>query len=115
MSEPPTQSSGLTRLAIERPVSVAAAVLLTLFFGVLAVRGLPIQLTPDISQPTVTISTLWPGASPLEVEAEILEPQEEVLERVAGLLTMESTANANQGEITLEFEVGTDLDQALVR
>jgi hydrophobic/amphiphilic exporter-1 (mainly G- bacteria), HAE1 family len=115
MSDTGDNSSGLIRLAIERPVSVAAAVLLTLFFGLLAVVDLPIQLTPDITQPTVTVSTLWPGASPLEVEAEILEPQEEVLERVAGLLEMESTATSNQGEITLEFEVGTDLDQALVR
>ncbi len=115
MSSANEELVGLVGLAIRRPVSVTAAVLLTLFFGALAVVGLPIQLTPDITQPTITVSTFWPGAAPLEVEAEILEEQEEVLERVQGLQRMESIARSNEAEITLEFEVGTDLEQALVR
>ncbi len=115
MTDRDQELRGLVGVAIRRPVSVTAAVLLTLFFGALAVVGLPIQLTPDITQPTITVSTQWPGASPLEIEAEILEEQEEVLEGVPGLERMESVARSNQAEITLEFAVGTDLEQALVR
>lgn len=112
MSDAP---GGLLAAAIARPVTVAAAVLLTVLFGVLAVVDLPIQLTPDVTTPTVTVSTRWPGASPVEVETELLDEQEEVLKRVQGLTRMESTASLNTGQITLEFEVGTNLEQALVR
>ncbi len=107
--------SGLISRAIARPVSVAAILILAVFFGVLSIFRLPIQLTPDITQPTIAVTTLWPGAAPIEVESELLEPQEEVLKRVPGLLTMESVARSSSGEITLEFKVGTNLEQALVR
>ncbi len=107
--------TGLLAAAIRRPVSVVSVVLLVLFFGIVSVLELPIQLTPDIARPTITVSTVWPGAAPVEVESEVVEPQEEVLKRVAGLTDMESTSRLGQGEITLEFQVGTDMDQALVR
>lgn len=107
--------SGILSKAISRPVSVVSTMILVLFFGGLAVFQLPIQLTPDIARPTINVATVWPGASPVEVESEILEQQEDVLKRVTGLLEMESTARLGRGEISLEFEVGTDIDQALVR
>ncbi len=117
MSEGPQPSvpGGLLAAAIQRPVSVAAGVLLVIFFGVLALADLPIQLTPDVEIPTINVRTTWPGASPVEVESELLDPQEEVLKRVQGVQRMESTANVNRGEIKLEMAVGTSLDQALVR
>ena len=65
--------------------------------------------------PSVTVTTRWPGSSPAEVEAELLEDQEEALKSVVGLVRMESEAKPDQAQITLEFEVGTDLDVALVR
>lgn len=89
--------------------------ILVSFFGALSVFRLPIQLTPDVTLPTISVETSWPGASPVEVEAEILEEQEEVLKRIQGLELMESTARLGAGEIQLEFSIGTDLDQALVR
>jgi len=109
------QEQGLLARAIARPVTVIALLLLVTFFGVFSVFDLPIQLTPDISAPTITVKTDWPGASPIEVEAEILEEQEEGLKRVAGLETMESTARLGSGDIELECSVGTNLEQALVR
>ena len=57
----------MIKTAIERPVGVLVGVLLVLLFGALSISGLPIQLTPDVSQPTITITTVWPGAAPLEV------------------------------------------------
>ncbi|MEZ4458971.1 MAG: efflux RND transporter permease subunit [bacterium] len=106
---------GLLAVAIRRPVSVVSVVLLVLFFGALSVFQLPVQLTPDIAAPTITVTTTWPGAAPVEVESEVIEPQEEVLKRVPGLTDMESTSTLGRGEITLEFQVGSDMDQALVR
>ena len=114
---PPTeeQPSGLSWIAIQRPISVVVGIVLVVLFGALSVVDLPIQLTPDIATPTISINTVWPGAAPVEVESEILEPQEEVLKNVQGLTRMESSASMNSGSITLEFEVDTVIEEALVR
>jgi HAE1 family hydrophobic/amphiphilic exporter-1 len=105
----------MIRVAIQRPVGVLVCVLLVVIFGLLSLRGVPIQLTPDIEVPTLTVQTDWPGAAPVEVEREILVPQEEVLKSVQGLRKMTGEAAQDRGTITLELEVGTDLDEALVR
>ncbi|MCA9538767.1 MAG: efflux RND transporter permease subunit [Myxococcales bacterium] len=107
--------SGVIGWAIRRPVTVTVGVILVVLFGVLSVLGLPIQLTPDITVPTITVSTNWPGATPTELEAEILEEQEEALKSLPGLVKMSSEARQGQSTITLELEVGSDLEEALVR
>jgi HAE1 family hydrophobic/amphiphilic exporter-1 len=109
------RAQGLLALAIERPVTVTVGVILVVMFGLLSLVGLPIQLTPDISRPTIDISTRWPGAAPSEVETEILEAQEQTLKGLAGLVKMTSNASPDLGRITLEFNVGTNIDDALVR
>ena len=60
-------------------IATLAPLLVVVLFGALSVLDLPIQLTPDISIPTLTVRTSWPGASPTEIESEILEPQEDAL------------------------------------
>jgi hydrophobic/amphiphilic exporter-1 (mainly G- bacteria), HAE1 family len=106
---------GLLATIIARPVTVSVGLILVILAGLMSVAGLPIQLTPDVSTPSITVTTVWPGSSPAEVEAEILEAQEEALKSVVGLENMESEARPDQAQITLEFKVGTDLDVALVR
>lgn len=115
MSEPEPASNSLLATIIGRPVTVSVGLILVILAGLLSLAGLPIQLTPDVMIPSVTVSTRWPGSSPAEVEAELLEDQEEALKSVVGLVRMESEAKPDQAQITLEFEVGTDLDVALVR
>ncbi|MFT5354722.1 MAG: HAE1 family hydrophobic/amphiphilic exporter-1 [Polyangiales bacterium] len=109
------REGGLLKLAISRPVSVAVGVILVVLFGVRALNDLPIQLTPDLSIPRLTVRTSWPGASPEDIEREILVPQENALKRLTGLVEMTSSANANAGSLTLELELGTDINEALVR
>ncbi|MFT4979515.1 MAG: HAE1 family hydrophobic/amphiphilic exporter-1, partial [Myxococcota bacterium] len=106
---------GLIGLAIQRPVGVIVGLLLVMLFGALSLGGLPIQLTPDIAIPTLEVSTDWPGASPSEVEREILLDQEEALKNVAGLERMITAASEGRATVTLEFAVGTVIDEALVR
>jgi len=60
------------RLAIERPIAVIAAVLMAVLFGVVALTQIPIQLTPDVRKPLITIQTIWGGAAPAEIEREIV-------------------------------------------
>lgn len=106
---------GPVGFGIRRPVTVLVGVILTVMFGVLALDRLPIQLTPDIAVPTLSVQTTWPGASPQEVESEILEPQEQALKSLTGLVRMESEARLERGSVTLELEVGTSIEESLVR
>jgi hydrophobic/amphiphilic exporter-1 (mainly G- bacteria), HAE1 family len=101
------------KLCIARPVGVSVGVLLVVLFGLLALTTMPVQLTPTVDVPIVTVTTSWIGASPPEVEEEIIKPQEEQLRSVEGLKTMTATARDNGGEITLEFYITVDKNTAL--
>ncbi|MDX1502870.1 MAG: efflux RND transporter permease subunit [Thermoanaerobaculia bacterium] len=101
--------------AIRFPVKVAVGALLLVLFGFLALLRIPVQLTPTVDEPEVTVSTIWPGASPQEVEREIVDEQEEQLKGLEGLLRMESTSSDSRGSITLTFRTGTDVDTALLK
>ncbi|MBL0381431.1 MAG: efflux RND transporter permease subunit [Desulfofustis sp. PB-SRB1] len=105
----------IVRYALDKPVSVAVAVILLVTFGLISLQSLPVQLTPDVETPQITVQTSWGGATPYEIEKEIVEKQEEALKGLQGLTKMESASYNNQGEITLSFVLGTDLDDALLR
>ncbi len=104
----------LTRLSLGNPVAVVVAGILVVIFGTLSLMRLPIQMTPDIERPEISISTPWRAAAPNEVESEILEPQEDVLRSVPGLLRMSSTASFGRGSVQLEFAIDTDMNRALI-
>lgn len=103
----------IIRFSIQNPVKVTVGVILIVLFGVLALVEIPVQLTPDVERPVITVSTLWPGRSPEEIEQTILVEQEEKLKSVQGLYKMYSTAELGRGMITLEFQVGYDISRAL--
>ena len=75
----------IIRAAIDRPIAVMAAVLMIVMFGLVALKTIPIQLTPDVRKPVITVKTNWPGAAPAEIEREIINRQEEVLRGLEGL------------------------------
>ncbi|MEM7292530.1 MAG: efflux RND transporter permease subunit [Pseudomonadota bacterium] len=102
-------------LSIRQPVATFAMVILVVLFGLLGLDRLPFQLTPDVESPTITVRTTWAGATPYEIEKEIVEEQEDVLKSLSGLVTMESASYNNYGDITLTFKVGTDLESTLSR
>ena len=105
----------LIQVAIRQPVSTFAIVILIGLFGTLGLLRLPIQLTPDVEAPTIAVNTTWAGASPYDIEKEIIEKQEEVLKSIQGLVLLESSSYNSLGSITLTFQVGTDLQNATVR
>ena len=104
----------LIRLAIERPIAVVAAVLMILIFGVLALQRIPIQLTPDVRKPVITVTTYWSGGSPIEMEREVINRQEEVLKGVQGVSKIESRSQDGRGILTLEFEIDSDMNKSLL-
>lgn len=104
----------LTRVALSNPVAVIAAMLLVLLMGTIALLSLPIQMIPDVQRPFIQINTGWRAAAPEEVESEIVEPQEDVLRGLPGLVKMESSASRGRSSVNLTFSVDTELQRALV-
>lgn len=101
--------------SIKQPVSTFAAVILVMLFGIIGLNRLPVQLTPDVEAPKISVRTTWPGASPYEIEKEIIEEQEEALKSVPDLKVMESSSYNNYGTISLTFKVGHNLNDAMVQ
>ena len=104
----------LIRIAIERPSAVVAVVLMVVMFGMAALQTIPIQLAPDVNRPVISLTTLWPGAAPAEIEREITIRQEEVLKGIGGLTEITSRSEQGRSRITLEFDVSTRMDRALL-
>ena len=103
------------RFSIEKPVTVIVGIILVVIFGWIGLTSMPYQLSPTVIEPEITVTTIWPGATPYEIEREIIEEQEKVLKGIPGLLEMESASFNNQGSVTLKFGIGTDVDGALLR
>ena len=102
------------RFAIEKPVILTVAILILTLFGILAIFSVPIQMIPDLDARLIKISTSWPGASPQDIEKEILIEQEQYLTRIPGLERMISTANTGQADIELEFPYTISIEEALL-
>ena len=103
----------IIRFTIHNPVKVAVGVILVCLFGGLALFQIPIQLTPNVDEPKVVVTTRWPGKNAREIEREIIDRQEEKLKGATSLRKMTSKAVEGQAEVTLEFFIGTDKEDAL--
>lgn len=99
---------------IKRPVTVTVGVILVLLFGFISLFKIPVQLTPEVIKPEITVETFWRGASAREVEREVTERQEEQLKSTPSLVKMTSESRESQGQVVLTFQTGTNLDTALL-
>ena len=105
----------IVKFSIEKPVTVIVGVILVVLFGYIGLQKMPYQLTPSVIEPMITVSTIWSGATPYEIERDIVEEQENVLKGIPGLIKMESSSLNGKGSITLQFKIGTNIDDALLR
>ena len=83
--------------------------------GILAAMRVPVQMIPDLDVRTVSIETSWRGATPQDVEKEILIEQEEYLRSLPNLQRLESSASSGRAVIELDFPFGVDMTQTLIR
>lgn len=102
----------LVSASIRRPVTVTMFMVAAVVFGVVAFDRLPINLLPDITYPTLTIRTEYPGAAPGEVENLISKPIEEAVGVVSGVVRTSSISRPGLSDVILEFEWGTNMDFA---
>lgn len=93
---------------------IIVALLLLCGAGVMALFRLPLQLLPDLEEPSISIWTAWPGSAPSEIERAITEPQERVMRGLEGLTEISANANAGNSFLNLQFAPGTDLDPMFV-
>ncbi len=104
----------LIKFSIKNPVTIIVSVLIVVMFGFISLGKLPYQLTPNVTKPEIKVRTTWAGATPYEIEREIIEEQEDALKSLNSLVEYESSAKDNYGEITLTFALGTDTQRALL-
>jgi len=100
---------------IARGTLMTVTVLIVCVLGIVAALRIPVQMIPDVDVRVISIRTTWPGATPQDVEKEILVEQEDYLRNLPNLTRIEATANSGRAEIELEFPLGTDITQMLIR
>ncbi|MDA9816043.1 efflux RND transporter permease subunit [Alphaproteobacteria bacterium] len=105
--------NAIIRIAIERPVSIMAMMLLVILFGIVALRSIPIQLSPDIEKPIYQVRVSWPGAAPEDVDREIVSRLETELSSLTGVEEISSNASNGSARVTLTYSLSTDMDKAL--
>ena len=98
--------------SLKNSTAVIVGMILTVLFGGIALKRIPVQLNPTIERPFITVETLYPGASATEVEQEITLKQEEKLASVENLREMRSTSREGTSEIVLQFDWGINKDLA---
>jgi len=99
---------------IQRGTLIAVVVLIVAVLGVVAAMRIPVQMIPDLEVRTISVRTAWAGATPQDVEKEIIIEQEEYLRSVPGLERITSSASFGQASIELEFPFGIDLNNTLI-
>lgn len=100
---------------VRRGTLTAVVSLIICLVSVVAAFRIPIQMIPDLEVRTITVQTVWPGATPRDVEREIAVEQEEFLGSIPGLERMVTTVSGGQAEIALEFPYNVDLTESLIR
>lgn len=101
--------------AVKRGVLVTVIVLISCILGLVGALNIPVQMIPDLEVRTITVQTGWAGATPQDVEKEILIEQERYLRSLPNLKRMVSYARMGSAEIELEFPFGVDANDALIR
>ncbi len=121
MSEAPTTAGdpgrpaggGLSSFTTSRPVAITMVFVAAVVFGYFSYGRLPRTLMPELSYPTLTIRTEYPGAAPEEVENDVSRPVEEALGVVGGLRRVSSISRAGVSDVVLEFTWDTPMSQAI--
>jgi HAE1 family hydrophobic/amphiphilic exporter-1 len=103
----------LTRLAITRPVVIWMALAAIALLGLVAYSRLPAELNPRVEIPTLTVITVYPGAGPQEIETLVTRPMEDAAGTVNNLRDVYSSSQDSVSILSMDFEVGTDLDSAV--
>ncbi len=104
----------IIQASLNRPIAIVSVIIMTIILGFVALERIPIQIAPNVNKPIISVTTYWYGASPYEMEREIVNRQEEALQGIEGAKKI--TANTREGRsvISVEFDIGSDMDKSLL-
>ena len=102
----------IAQLTVDRPVFTSMLMLIAIAIGLVALTRLPVDLMPDVSYPTLSISASYENASPEVVEELITRPLERAVAAVPGVVEITSISAEGSSQVSIRFDWGTDLDAA---
>ncbi|MGV3613187.1 MAG: efflux RND transporter permease subunit [Fluviicola sp.] len=102
----------IASLSINRPVLASVLSIIVVLFGVIGFLFLGVREFPSVDPPIITVTTNYVGANPDVIESQITEPLEESINGISGIRTVTSTSSDGRSSITVEFDLGVDLDNA---
>ncbi|MDF1762740.1 MAG: efflux RND transporter permease subunit [Oleibacter sp.] len=101
--------------SIRQGIVLTVSVLIICVLGIVAAFRIPVQMIPDLEVRTISVVTGWAGATPQDIEKEILVEQERYLRTVPNLQRMTSNAETGEASVELEFPFGVDINESLIR
>lgn len=102
----------LPEISVKRPVATAMVFLAILVFGLVSFKMLPLDVMPELEMPSLTVITVYPGASAEEVEEQVSDVLEATLATAADLKEITSTSKENVSFVQLSYKWGTDVTEA---
>lgn len=103
---------GFINFSVRRPVAIFCLTIAIIGLGLNAYRKLPLEELPKTDMPYVTVVTVFPGASPDQIETDLAKPIEDAVGAIDGLKNLTSSCMENACQTFLEFHVGVDVDRA---
>ncbi|RAU82289.1 efflux RND transporter permease subunit [Pontibacter arcticus] len=104
--------ASLSNISIKRPVLAIVMSITIIVFGLIGINFLGVREYPSVDPPIVNVSTSYTGANAETIESEITEPLEESINGIAGIRTLTSSSSEGRSNITVEFNLGVDLEAA---
>ena len=102
----------ISELSLKRPVLATVMNLMIILFGIVGFNFLAVRDYPAIDPPIINVSTSYTGANPDIIESQITEPLEKQINGIPGIRTISSTSSLGNSNITVEFNLGADLESA---
>ena len=102
----------LSSVSIKRPVLAIVMNLIILLFGIIGFQSLGVREFPSIDPPIISVRTNYSGANAEIIESQITEPLEKSLNGIAGIRTISSASNQGSSNITVEFDINSNLEEA---
>ncbi len=102
----------LSDIALKRPVGSIVLSLIIILMGIVGYKFLGVRLYPAIDPPNITVQTTYTGANAEIIESQITEPLEKSINGIEGVKSITSTSSVGSSNITVEFDLGADLEKA---
>jgi len=104
----------ITRVSIKHPVFATMVMIGLMVLGLFSYRRLGVESMPNVDIPYAWVETMYPGASPEQVENDVTRPMEEAINTVSGIKTIRSNSWEGRSGVSVEFQIAADVDKAML-